>query len=80
VNTFILATMNSMASDKRRPVQFIAAISSALRSPVRARIYVVIDLVERRFADFARIPYLAPASRQQWEELWEQALRQASRT
>jgi hypothetical protein len=70
VNNFIVASVNSTASDKRRPVQFIAVISSALRSRVRARIYVAIDLVERRFADFARIPYHAPVTRQQWEELW----------
>ena len=58
-----------MASDERGPVQLIAAVSSALRSRVRARIYVAIDLVERGFADFAGIPYHAPVSRQQWEEL-----------
>jgi hypothetical protein len=29
------------------------------------------DLVARGFAEFARVPYQNPLSRQQWEELWE---------
>jgi hypothetical protein len=70
VNTFTVASVNSMASEKRRPLQFIAALSSVMRTRVRARSYVVIDLVERTFADFAGIPYHAPVNRQQWEELW----------
>ena len=29
------------------------------------------DLMERRFAQFAGVPYQTPVCRQQWEELWE---------
>jgi len=29
------------------------------------------DLMERGFAEFARVPYESPFSRQQWEDLWE---------
>ena len=29
------------------------------------------DLTERGFAEFARVPYESPLSRQQWEDLWE---------
>ena len=31
----------------------------------------VSDLLERRFAKFAGVPYQTPVCRQQWEELWE---------
>lgn len=31
----------------------------------------VSDLLERRFAQFAGVPYQTPVCRQQWEELWE---------
>jgi hypothetical protein len=29
------------------------------------------DIIERRFAEFARVPYQNPLSRQQWEDLWK---------
>jgi hypothetical protein len=31
----------------------------------------VSDFIERRFAEFAGVPYQNSLSRQQWEELWE---------
>jgi hypothetical protein len=41
----------------------------------RCRVWIgvrtVTDVMERRFAEFARVPYQNPLSRQQWEELWE---------
>jgi hypothetical protein len=69
VNTFIVAPASSTAADKLRAAQVIAAIFFALKSRLRSRAYAVTDLAERLFADFARIPYHAPISRQQWEEL-----------
>jgi hypothetical protein len=38
---------------------------------LRIGIRAVSDLLERRFAEFAGVPYRSPVSRQQWEELWE---------
>jgi hypothetical protein len=38
---------------------------------VRIGTRTVSDLIERRFAEFAGVPYQNPLSRQQWEELWE---------
>jgi hypothetical protein len=57
--------------DNRRPVQFMAALIVALGYHVRMGIRTVIDLMERRFAEFAGVPYQNPLSRQHWEELWE---------
>jgi hypothetical protein len=63
--------MNSIAVEKRQAVPFLAAIVVALRSQVPKAIHAVGDHVERRFAEFAGVPYHSPFSRQQWEELWE---------
>jgi hypothetical protein len=71
VSTIIVPTVNSIAMDHRRPVQFMAAFFVALGYHVRMGICTVTDLIERRFAEFAGVPYQNPLSRQQWEELWE---------
>jgi hypothetical protein len=71
VTTIIVPTANSIAIDNRRPFQFMAAIFAALRHRVRVGIRDVIDLMERRFATFAGVPYQDSVRRQQWEELWE---------
>ena len=71
VSTIIVPTVNSIALDNRRTVQFVAAFFVALEYHVRLGIRTVSDLVERRFAEFAGVPYQNPLSRQQWEELWE---------
>jgi hypothetical protein len=52
-------------------VQFAAAIFVALRYHVRVGIRTASDLLERRFAEFAGVPYQNPLGRQQWEDLWE---------
>ena len=57
--------------DNRRPAQSMAAFFVALGRHVRMGIRIVTDLIERRFAGFAGVPYQSPLSRQQWEELWE---------
>jgi hypothetical protein len=51
--------------------EFVAAFLVALGYQLRIGIRAVSDLLERRFAEFAGVPYRSPASRQQWEELWE---------
>jgi hypothetical protein len=71
VITIIVPTVNSIAMDNRRPVQFMAATFVALGYHVRIGIRTVSDLIGRRFAEFAGVPYQNPRSRQRWEELWE---------
>ncbi len=63
--------MNSIDTDNRRPVQFMAAFIVAVAFNFRVGIRTISDLIERRFADFADVPYHNPLRRQQWEELWE---------
>ena len=70
MSTVIVPTVNSIAMDDRRPVQFMAAFFAALGYHVRTGIHAVSDLLERRFGEFAGVPYLGPVSRQQWEQLW----------
>jgi hypothetical protein len=71
VSTFIDPAVNSIAMDDRRPVRFTPAFFVALGYHVRTAIRTVTDLMERRFAEFAGVPYQNPLSRQQWGELWE---------
>jgi hypothetical protein len=53
------------------PGQFMAAFLVALRYHVRVSIRTSADAIERRFAEFAGVPYQTPASRQQWQDLWQ---------
>jgi hypothetical protein len=71
MSAIIAPTLNSIAMDNRRPVQFVAPIIAALVNHLRVHIRSVGDLLERRFAEFAGLPYQDALSRQQWEELWE---------
>jgi hypothetical protein len=49
----------------------MAAFIAALEDTVQIGIRTMRDLIERRFARFARVPYQDPLCREQWEELWE---------
>lgn len=71
MSTIIGPTANLVAMDDRSPIQSMAAIFAALGYHVRAGVRTVTDLMERRFAEFAGVPYQNPLSRQQWQELWE---------
>jgi hypothetical protein len=71
VSTIIGRAMNSIAVEKRQSVPFLAAFVVALRCQVPKAIHAMGDHVERRFAEFAGVPYQSPVSRQQWEELCE---------
>jgi hypothetical protein len=71
VSTITVPAMNSIATDNRPPVQCMAAFLVALRYQVRVAILTVGDVMERRFAEFACVPYQSRVSQQQWEELWE---------
>jgi hypothetical protein len=51
--------------------QFMTAVFVALAYQVRTGIRTVSDLIERRFAEFAGVPYQTSLYRQQWEELWQ---------
>jgi hypothetical protein len=70
VSTIVVPTVNSIAMDHHRLVQFRAAFLIALGYHVRKGIRTVSDLMERRFAEFAGVP-CQNLSRRQWEELWE---------
>jgi broad specificity phosphatase PhoE len=63
--------VNSISTDNRWAVQFMAALLVALGCQVRKAIHTVGDFIERRFAEFAGLPYQNPIGRQQWEDLWE---------
>jgi hypothetical protein len=54
-------------------LEAIAGPDDGLERSGNARIGIRIasDLLERRFAKFAGVPYQGPLSRQHWEELWE---------
>jgi len=56
---------------ERHPIPFVATLFVALGYHLRESIHTLSDLVERRFAEFASVPYQNRLSRQQWEELWE---------
>jgi hypothetical protein len=71
VSTIIVRSVISIAIDDRRPVQFPPSLFVAIEHRVRIGIRTTSELIERRFAQFADVPYQYPVDRQQWEELWE---------
>jgi hypothetical protein len=71
VSAIINPAVNSIAMDNRRPTQSMTALFVPVGYYLRKGIRTVNDLIERRFAEFAGVPYQDPLSRQQWEELWE---------
>jgi hypothetical protein len=66
-----MSVLYATESYESRPVQLVAAVFAACGHHVRIGIRAVNDLTERRFAEFAGVPYQGPFGRQQWEELWE---------
>lgn len=71
MTTIIGRAMNSIAVEKRQAVPLLGAFFVAFRCHVPKAIYAMGDEVDRRFAEFAGVPYQSPISRQEWEELWE---------
>jgi hypothetical protein len=71
MSTVILPAVNTIAADKRRPAPLLAVFFVALACQVRKAIHTLNNLMERRFAQFAGVPYANPVCRQQWEDLWE---------
>jgi DNA-binding LacI/PurR family transcriptional regulator len=71
VSAISIPGVNSIATDNRRAVQMTADFLMALGCRVRGGIRTAGDLMERRFAEFARVPYYNPNSRQEWEDLLE---------
>jgi hypothetical protein len=71
VGTITAPAVNSIAMDSRRPVQSMGALFVALGYHARMGIRAASDLLERRFAEFAAVPYQSPVCRRQWEELWK---------
>jgi hypothetical protein len=71
VSAIIGPALNSIAVEKRQAVAFLAAFVVTLRCQVPKAIHAMGDHVERRFAEFAGVPYQSRVSRQPWEALWE---------
>ena len=71
VSTIRFRALRLIAADKRPQVHCLAALFRALRTQMRQAIHATGDLVERRFAEFADVPYQSPMSRQHWQDLWE---------
>jgi hypothetical protein len=57
--------------DHHRPIQFKALSFDVVGCQLRAGLRTVSDLLARRLAEFAGVPYQNPLSRREWEELWE---------
>ena len=71
MSTAVVPTVNSIAAGNRRPAPFLGAFFVAARYRALLRIRTATDFIERRFADFAGVPYYEPDCRQLWEEVWE---------
>jgi hypothetical protein len=71
VSTMLVPTLNSISMDDHRPIQFMSLSFDVLGYQLRTGIRTVIELIERRFARFAGVPYQNSANRREWEELWE---------
>jgi hypothetical protein len=71
VSAIIVPTVNSIAMDNRGPDQSMAALFVAVGYHVWRGIRTASDVIERRFAEFAGVPYQDPLCRRQWEDLWE---------
>jgi hypothetical protein len=54
-----------------RPDEGIVRSGNARSGNLRIGVRIVSDLLERRFAEFAGVPYQGPLSRQHWEAQWE---------
>jgi hypothetical protein len=70
MSNVIVPAVNTIAVDNRRPLTLLAVSFVGLGCQVRKSIHTVSDLIERRFAEFAVVPYQNPVDRQQWEDLW----------
>ena len=68
---FIGRAMDSIAVEKHQAVPFLAAFAVVLRCRMPKAMHAMRDHLERRFAEFAGVPYLDPLNRQEWEDLWE---------
>jgi hypothetical protein len=71
VSAVIVPPVSSIAANIRSAIPVMTAFCIALRCQVGEAIHTMSDLVERRFVQFADVPYVSPVSRQQWEKLWE---------
>jgi hypothetical protein len=71
VSTITVPAVNSIAVDNRRLFQSMAAFFVAFAFHLSTGMRAASETIECRFAEFARVPYQNPLSRQQWEDLWE---------
>jgi len=71
VSAITVPAVKSIHMDNLRLFQSMAAFFVSFAFHVRRGMRTASDLTERGFAEFARVPYESPLSRQQWEDLWE---------
>jgi hypothetical protein len=60
-----------MILDRRRPSPRIRHVSVVIGDRTRATIRAMSEILQRRFAAFAGVPYHAPHDLEQWKQLWE---------
>jgi hypothetical protein len=74
VITIFSSVEDSIAFDSRRQMRSIIPALIAGGRKLRVLIHALSCRMERHFAAFAGVPYQDPASREQWEQLWESEL------
>jgi hypothetical protein len=72
--TIIGSTANPIVLDNRPQSELLTHLFVSMGYRMRQAIRALYDLIERRFAAFAGVPYEDPSSRQQWEQFFETEL------
>jgi hypothetical protein len=72
--TIIGPAAKQIVLDNRPQSELSTHLFVSMGCRLREAIPAWYDLIERRFAAFADVPYEDPLSRQQWEQLWETEL------
>jgi hypothetical protein len=60
-----------IAIHSRRQTHFVRNVAVAIGDRTRAAIRAMNEQLERRFAEFAGVPYHDPLDLEQWQLLWE---------
>ena len=71
MSAIIVPTVSSITVHNRQPAKATDLSLDALGHRAWAGIRTLSDLLERRFAEFAGVPYEEPFCRREWEDLWE---------
>lgn len=68
---FIESAGDPIILDGMRPTLCTRDTSLAIWERMRASSRAVSEILQRRFAAFARVPYHDPLDLEQWEQLWD---------